>query len=105
MITLVEVMRTFKVPCSDTQAFELRQLVPWLDRPEGLYQEYAKVRTAAGSERDELSEAELQERELAEEYQEAIEGAMRAEVFGGEYERNPGEVVLPTPVHLTLSLL
>lgn len=105
MVTLVEVMRTFKVPCNDAQAFELRQLVPWLDRPEGIYQEYAKVRTAAGSERDELSEAELQERELAEEYQEAIEGAMRAEVFGGEYERNPREVVLPTPVHLMLSLL
>jgi integrase len=105
MVTLVEVMRTFKVPCTDAQAFELRQLVPWMDKPEGIYQEYAKVRTAAGSERDELSEVELQERELAEEYQEAIEGAMRAEVFGREYERNPREVPLPTPVHLMLSLL
>lgn len=105
MITLVEVMRTFKVPCTDSQAFELRQLVPWLDKPEGIYQEYAKVRTAAGSEREELSEAELQERELAEEYQEAIEGAMRAEVFGGEYERNPQAVLLPTPIHLMLAMM
>lgn len=105
MVTLVEIMRTFKVPCSEAQAYELRQMVPWLERPEGIYEEHAKVRMASGSERDELSEAELQERELAEEYQEAIEGAMRAEVFGKKYEQNPKEVVLPTPIHLMMSLL
>jgi hypothetical protein len=105
MVTLVEVMRTFKVPCTEAQAYELKQLVHWLDKPEGIYQEYAKVRTAAGSERDELSEAQLQERELAEEYQEAIEGAMRAEVFGTGFESNPQRVLLPTPIHLMLAAL
>jgi hypothetical protein len=104
MVTLVEVMRTFKVPCSDAQTMELRHLVPWLDRPEGIYQEYAKVRTSSGAERDELSEAELQERELADEYQEAIEGAMRVEMFGRGYESNPAQLLLPTPIHLTLAI-
>lgn len=103
MVTLVEVMRTFKVPCSDTQEHELAQLVPWLDKPEGIYQEYAKARTAAGEVRAELSEAEEQERQLAEEYEEAIAGALRAEQFG-TYEMNPHELALPTPVHLMLAV-
>jgi integrase len=104
MVTLVQVMRTFKVPCTPGQAHELRQLAPWLDRPEGIYQQYAKVRTAPGAERDELSEAQLQERELAEQYEEAIAGAMRAEHFQ-TFEKNPRQVALPTPVHLMLALV
>lgn len=104
MVTLVEVMRTFKVPCSDTQAFELRQLVPWLDEPEGIYEQFAKVHTGAGPQRRELSEAEEQERQIASQYQEAIERALRMETFGEGYESNPS-MNLPTPVHLAFALM
>ena len=104
MVTLVEVMRTFKVPCTERQEQELRRLVPFSDQPEGVYQHWAKVRTAAGAERDELSEAELQERELTEQFEEQIMGQLRAEQFG-EFEPNPRRARMPTPVHLMMALL
>lgn len=98
-VTLVEVMRTFKVPCSPRQERELAALLPYGVDPESIYQVWQRVHIPEGPEREEL-EAEEQERELSEEFEEERARAFAAEVLGAGMEKNPRRPKVPTPVHL-----
>lgn len=104
MVTLVEVMRLFKVPCSKAQAAELRGLRRWTDEPDAIYAEFAKVKMRSGAAKDALTEAEEQEAALADKFESSIKAAFVADVMG-EYNENPRRLALPSPVQLSFALM
>ncbi len=96
MVNLIEAMRAYKVPCTELQEMELRSLLRSAGlepEPMGVYRKWQQA-YEVGREEPLLSEAEEEERGLAEQYQEEIRRAQAGAMFKN----------VPTPVHLLLAL-
>lgn len=99
---LVEIMKSYKVPCSPRQEDELRRILRRqgmdLERPEGLYRAYAAIRDPGRFSEETFSEGMF--RDLNEAFAEARQREFVGDIFRENYRRNGNQFDLPTPVHL-----
>jgi len=100
MVMLVDIMETFKVPCTASQEQDLAYIVKYADDPREIYSKWSRLRTASTEQT--LTEAEEIQREFAEEYSEQV----GAEEIRAKFRENPAlSPMVPTPVHLTCALM
>jgi integrase len=100
MVMLVDIMETFKVPCTRSQEQDLAYVVKYADEPREIYGKWARLRTASTEQT--LTEAEEIQREFAEEFSEQV----GAEEIRAKFRENPSlSPMVPTPVHLTCALM
>lgn len=99
---LVEIMKSYKVPCAPAQEDELRRMLRRqgmsLDRPEGLTRAYNAIRQPAVEREQSFAEGMFED--LNEEFSQARQRDFVGDIFRENYRRNGNSFDFPTPVHL-----
>jgi len=107
MMNLINIMRTFKVPCSREHEDELRIMLRALRRlpkdAQQIYRRWAQVYEKAGGEHEGETATEKLFRETQEAEGQAIAIGFQRDKFSNNPRRNP-KVQLPTPIHLAYAL-
>lgn len=103
MVRLVEVMSSYKNPCTSAQEAELKRLRPWPQEPSEVAKRFAEVTTPTGALHEEtMGGAEREFAEIQDYFGEEIERAQRRDATA--YQSNPSRPMLPNPVELSFSL-
>jgi len=104
---LVEIMKSYKVPCAPAQEDELRRMLRRqgmsLERPEGIIRAYESIRERSTVVEPTFAESMFDD--FNEEFASARQQEFVGDIFRENYRRNGNAFDLPTPVHLWGAIL